>query len=161
MATLRFRGLKEYELQLAKLASGSTDAAKKAVYAGAAVIADAVRASIAALPVDSGVRGSADNLLDSVTPTQLEGLLDGWGIAPMQVQNGYIQTKLGFDGYNKTRTKKYPNGQPNQLIARSVESGTSFRRKHPFVAPAVRASRRAAEEKMAQVLNAEIEKAMK
>lgn len=161
MATLSFKGLAEYELKLSKLASGSRATAERAVYEGASIVADAVRSNINALPVIRNEHGSPDNLIDGVTVVQKKGLLDGWGIAPMQESNGYIHTKLGFDGYNQTKTKKNPNGQPNQLIARSVESGTSIRKKHPVVEPAIKSSRKAAEQKMAQVIDGEIEKIMK
>lgn len=74
----------------------------------------------------------------------------------MQDENGYLNVKLGFDKYNRTHTKKYPDGQPNQLVARGVESGTTWLQKTPFVDPAVRQSRGDAEKKMAEVLDKEI-----
>ena len=64
----------------------------------------------------------------------------------MQNENGYINVKLGFDGYNSVKTKKYPKGQPNALIARVTESGSSYRTKTPFIRPAVRATKKAAEQ---------------
>ena len=80
--------------------------------------------------------------------------------APMQDQNGYLNVKIGFDGYNRTKTDQYPQGQPNQLVARGVESGTSWKQKHPFIWPAVTRARKKAEEKMAEVLDYEIAKLM-
>ena len=78
----------------------------------------------------------------------------------MKDDAGYLNVKIGFDGYNAMRTEKYPQGQPNQLVARGVESGTSWKQKHPFVRPAINASRKRAEAKMAEVLDKEIEKVM-
>ena len=78
----------------------------------------------------------------------------------MQDQNGYLNVKIGFDGYNRTKTDQYPQGQPNQLVARGVESGTSWKQKHPFIRPAVTRARKKAEEKMAEVLDYEIKKIM-
>lgn len=34
--------------------------------------------------------------------------------------------KIGFDGYNNIRSKRWPQGQPNQMVARAIESGTSW-----------------------------------
>ena len=75
-----------------------------------------------------------------------QGLLDGFGVSPMQDDGGYINVKLGFDGYNGVKTKKYPKGQPNALIARVTESGSSYREKTPFIRPAVNASKKQAEQ---------------
>ena len=68
--------------------------------------------------------------------------------------------KIGFDGYNKTKTKKYPKGQPNQVVARGVESGTTWKKKYPFVRPAVERARKAVQAKMAETVDKEIKKVM-
>ena len=81
-------------------------------------------------------------------------MLEGFGIARMQDENGYFNVKVGFDGYNANKTKKWPNGKPNSMIARSIEGGTSWKPKHPFVAPAVNKTKALAEMAMA----AEIDK---
>lgn len=160
MARMRMKGLDEYLLKLSRLNKATPELCGKAIYKGAGIVANAVKASIEELPVIKGEHGSADHPIDGVTPVQKRGLLDGWGISPMRNDNGYINVKLGFDGYNATKTEKFPNGQPNQLIARAVESGTSIRVKHPFVSPAVRKSHKAAEGAMAEVLDEEIKKIM-
>lgn len=46
------------------------------------------------------------------------------------------------------------------MIARAVESGTSLRKKHPFVRPAVKSSRKAAEQAMIETADKEIKKIM-
>ena len=158
MAKFEFKGIDTYIKQLneLQLAAKSTIVGKT-VYAGAAVVADKVRAAIQALP--EGKESDADT--GAVTPAQKRGLLDGFGISPMETEDGYTNVKLGFDGYNSVKTKKYPNGQPNVLIARAVNSGTSFRKKTKFVDKAVTASRKAAEKAMDETCNREIEKVMK
>ena len=62
----------------------------------------------------------------------------------MQNDNGFLNVKIGFDGYNNVRTRTYPKGQPNALIARATESGSSVRKKTPFIRPAVNASKKQA-----------------
>lgn len=158
MAIFTFKGLEEYELKLSRLEAATEKIAGKAIYAGAGVIADAVRKNISSLPnvPPKKAYGTAAAPISGVTSVQKVGLLEGFGISKMELTNGYYHVKLGFDGYNRTKTQKHPGGQPNQLIARSVEGGTSFRSKYPFVSPAVRSSRKAAEQKMKEVLDEEI-----
>lgn len=162
MARFTFSNVDNYVAELKKLADPSTtkEIIGKAIYEGASVVANAVKASIRALPTSEG-RGTSEHPINGVTRIQKAGLIDGFGVAPMKLENGYYNVKVGFDGYNRQKTKQYPNGQPNQLIARSVEAGTSFRRKHPFVAPAVRKTRKQCEETMARVVDEEIQKLIK
>lgn len=72
-----------------------------------------------------------------------------------------MNVKLGFDGYNTVKTNSYPNGQPNVMIARAIESGSSIRDKHPFVRPAVNAAKKECLKKAEEVVNEEISKIMK
>lgn len=161
MARFEFRGIEKYinKLDTFRLVTKDSIIART-TYAGAAVVADAVRKSIEALPVGSG-KADDGGLVDTVTTAQKRGLLDGFGISPMRDDNGFINVKLGFDGYNATRTKKYPRGQPNVLIARSVNSGTTFRKKTKFVDKAVNSAKKAAEAAMDAACSREIEKIMK
>lgn len=161
MARIRFRGLEEYELMLSRLRSRTEEIAGKAIYEGAKIVADAVKENIEALPITRNQRGTPENPIDGITLKQKQGLIDSFGITPMKLEDGVYNVKLGFDGYNDVEGEYWVNGQPNQMIARAVESGTSFRKKHPFVRPAVAATRHQAEAKMAQVIDEEIEKIMK
>ena len=164
MATIKFPGLKEYEKRLSTLGKEGKAIAEKAVYAGAAIIADAVRANINALPAvkdEWGVVAYNNNWSAPLTETAKKGLQDGFGISPPGNEDGILNVKLGFDGYNDMKTKKYPKGQPNAIIARSLESGSSIAKKRPFVAPAVRKTKKAAEETMAKIIDEEIAKIMK
>lgn len=146
MAKLKFQGLEEYEAQLLKLQTVSRTCVGKAIYEGAKVVADAVKENIESIPIDR--RRVSKQMLTGITETQKQGLRDGFGIARIQNENGYVHVKIGFDGYNGATSQKYPNGQPNSVIARSVNSGTSFRQRLPFVDNAVNATKAAAEQKM-------------
>ena len=161
MARFEFSGIDNYIKQLNKLQQSTKDGVVgKTVYAGAAVVADSVRRAIQALPVGDG-RAQGGGLVDTVTLPQKAGLLDGFGISRMKDDDGFVNVKLGFDGYNSTRTEKYPRGQPNALIARSVNSGTTFRKKTKFVDKAVNSAKKAAETAMDAACSREIEKIMK
>jgi len=164
MARITFKGLKEYELKLAALKEVSRDIAGKAIAAGAAVIADQVKTNLNGLnTTDDGLALAA---YSQKKPTYLtrrakDGLIESFGITPMTTDNdGFYNVKLGFDGYNEIKTKKYPKGQPNQLLARACESGSTAMIKQPFMQKAVTSSRKKAESKMAEVLDEEIKKRM-
>ena len=161
MAKITFPGLNDYELMISKLSKGVDDIAGKAIYAGAGIVADAIKENIKALPIVRGYGTEKDPLPGGVTAPQKAGLIDGLGISPMQNDAGFLNVKIGFDGYNATKTEKYPQGQPNQLVARGVESGTSWKKKSPFIRPAINASKQRAEDEMARILDKEIEKVMK
>lgn len=161
MAKITFPGLNDYELMISKLSKGADDIAGKAIYAGAGIVADAIKENIKALPIVRGYGTTENPLPGGVTAPQKAGLIDGIGISPMQSDAGYLNVKIGFDGYNATKTEKYPQGQPNQLVARGVESGTSWKQKKPFIRPAINASKSRAEAEMARILDQEIEKITK
>lgn len=160
MARLQFKGLEEYEAQLLKLRGLTEQMIGEAIYEGAAIVADEVKKGIESLPIDDRY-ATGGTMLHGITQEQKQGLLDGFGIASMQNENGYLHVKLGFNGYNSMKTKNFPNGQPNSMIARSVNSGSSFRQRIPFVDNAVNSAKSRAEEKMKQKLDEAIEKAIK
>lgn len=161
MANFAFRGLEEYAMKLSKLEKGAQEIAGKAIYECAGIITDEIRDEILNIPIATNVSGSSDKKIDSITPGQRQGLLDGLGIAPLRTDRGVWNVKVGFDGYNSIKTPKYPKGQPNVLIARSIESGTSFRKKRPFVRTAVNRVKNIAVQAMKDVVDKEIEKTMK
>lgn len=164
MAKLRISGLQEYQSKIAKLGKDSEDIVKKAVYDGAKVAADEVKARLEALPAvsnDKALAAYREQKPTNLSNAQKTSLIASFGLAPMRNDFGFINTKVGFDGYNKIKTKKYPNGQPNAMIARSVESGSVALLKSPFVRPAATACKAAAEKAMEKRLTDEIEKIMK
>lgn len=116
------------------LAAHSDAAASSAVYGGARTIADGIREAIKNLPSQT----SDGHRRRGVTDEERQGLLDGLGVAQHRRAGGVVDTKIGMDGYNSYRTARYPNGHPNSMVARSVESGTSWLQKTPFIAPTVR-----------------------
>ena len=160
MAKLKLNGLEEYEKQLLHLRDVSHECIGKAVYDGAKEVADAVRREIRGLPIDER-HVSQGEMLHGITAKQKAGLLDGFGISKMEDENGYLHVKLGFAGHNDVKTRMYPAGQPNSVIARSVNSGTSFRAAIPFVDMAVRSTKNAAEQAMKNTLDKEIGRAIK
>ena len=78
----------------------------------------------------------------------------------MEESGDCVNTKAGFDGYGSVKTKKYPKGVPNSMLMRSVESGTSFREKHPTVRPAVNKTRKQAQKIMEEEIDRQIRQRM-
>lgn len=162
MGKLRIKSLDRQMQQLEKLEANVTSIMQSVLYEGAGVVADAIKQALNAIPVDTESRiGTPEDPVVGLQELQKQGLIDSFGISPMRQEKNEHNVLIGFDGYNDVRTKKYPHGQPNQLIARSLEAGTSFRRPHPFVRPTVRKARRTAEKKMQETLQQEIDKIMK
>ena len=156
MATIEFVGIDKYFERLDELGKYSIGLCKRALYDGAAVLANAVRDEINALPTSD-----RDGDPQPVLEYEKDGLLDGLGIAKMKDNNGVISTRVDFDGYNRLKSKKYPSGHPNSMIARAINSGTSKRKKNPFMSRAIRKVRAKAQAAMAARMDADIEEIMK
>lgn len=156
MARIEFTGIDEYFKKLDRLGDKATGVCKRALYDGAAVLADAVRTEVEALPT-TGRNGDPQQILEY----EKQGLLEGMGIAKMRDDGGKISTRVDFDGYNRLRSKAYPNGHPNSMIARAINSGTSKRPKNPFMARAVKKAREKAQQAMAARMDSDINNIMK
>lgn len=145
-------GIDQWAKKMEELGRDITPASKMGIYDAAGIVTEAIAAEIRAMKtVPDFVKFEVPT--DGITQAQKDGLLDGLGISKMDDHGGVIDVKIGFDGYNKTVTKKYKKGQPNAMIARAINSGTSFRTKNRFVARAVTRSRGAAEAAILKRLN--------
>lgn len=151
MAKISFKNLNTYGEKLKQFEDKfeTDDLIEKAVYKGANIVANRIRANLKKLPTDDFRRLSAGGLFVGLSESQKKDLQDGFGLTKIRKdRNGFIHTKAGFDGYGSFPTKSYPRGVPNQLLARATESGSSVRMKTPFVRTAVRATRKEATEAM-------------
>ena len=162
MATIRFSKLRDYELMLGKIGEASKDICGAAIYEGAKIIADEVKNNLNSLNVTTdelAMLKAKKSEPTYITQRAKEGLIKSFGVTPMsQDKDGIYNVKLGFDGYNDVKTKKWPKGQPNQLIARACESGSSAMIKQPFFREAVQKTKKKAESRMAEVLDEKIKK---
>lgn len=166
MAKIDFKGLDEYSKRLEILFKDTEKVVREAVHEGAAVVADEIKAGLKGLPIEEGENGlppvgTAEHKISGVSRKQKSDLIDSFGLAPIENDGGYIQTKAGVDGYGSIPTKKYPNGVPNAMLMRSVESGTTFRNKNPVFRKAVNRSRKRCEDKMAETIDQKIKEIMK
>ncbi len=150
MAKFQFNGMKEYAEYLQRIGANTKEICGAGVYAMAEVVTDKIRANLDALPTEQRKT--------SLSPAQKKGLQEGLCVSPMENDNGYWNVKVGFDGYNKVKTRKYPNGQPNVMIARATESGSSVREKTPFVRTAVASATKPAIQAGQRAIDEEIKK---
>lgn len=127
----------DIERALQKLGEQANEIAKRALYEGAKIFADETRMNLERLPEDTFRFLIDGEKFDGVTRLQKQELLDAFGISKANVDhNGVVSIKLGFKGYSRFKTKTYPKGVPLQMLARSIESGSSVRTKTPFMRPA-------------------------
>ena len=126
-------GGEEFSSKLAGLTGDTAIRVMKAAcYAGADTLADALKNEVQNLPVQHGyMRGKQKrNVIGGHDKKMLQERI---GVSRIDATGDKASVAVGFNGYNDRPTKKYPRGVPIQLIARSIESGSSVREKNPFV----------------------------
>lgn len=143
MAKIVFTGLEQYAEQIAKMANKTDAIVDAALYEGAKVVHEAIIQEV--------------DTVSQLTPVQKEGLKQGCGVARFDRSSGTTHTKIGFTGYNAERTKKWPSGKPNIMIARTICRGNSFTHADDFVKRAVSKSKAASIKAMGD----EVEKRIK
>ena len=125
MATVKFEGLDEYISKLGKLGTDVEGMCKRAVYPAAGIVIEEIKRSCPVSFPDGG------DLRDSAALIRYEN------------KDGFIFTQVVFDGYDR-------KGVPNALKANVYESGSSKQPKRPFIRPAVKRVKLAAEMVIAQ-----------
>ncbi len=143
MATAKWddKKLDEFLDGFSKLTDRSMrEIAGTALYKMAAEVANEVKSKLNGLRTEEEepYKGHRHQYLSE---RQKTGLVNSFGIAKMRAEGNGWNVRLGFDGYNSVVTKKYTGGQPNVMIARSVESGSEWMIKQPFFRPALNASK--------------------
>lgn len=123
------------------------DMAGHSLYVGAAILADELRKNIEALP-ERPRSGKKGEMLKGATKEQKQALLSHMGITKMLNKDGTYDLKIGFQGYDDDITPSYPQGHPVSMIARAIESGTSFLQKTPFITATAKNAKGPAEEAM-------------
>ena len=166
MATWTVAGFDKYFKKLAAMQISTEPIMKAAIYDGVKLAADEVRKSIQALPEQKGWKPEGSTTA-AVRPEEKAALLQGLGVTPINVvDDDFLNAKIGFSGYY---TDKYyyryqsgtGKGVPITLIARALESGTSFSPKIPFMRKTTIKVKKAVVEAMDKKLNKEFEKIMK
>lgn len=157
MATFKFEGVDELISQYRKLQSNTKEMIGASIYNGAGVVMQSVKSAVEGINTEDRF-GTQNDPVSGPSTIQKIGLIHSLGIAPMRQDGTFWNVKIGFDGYNRVKTKRWPNGQPNMMIARSIESGTSWMQKQPFMRKAEQSSRARCEAVMSETIDKEIKK---
>lgn len=137
MVSFKMEGLDKL-IELCKLTERETDKiCGRAIYPGGGIMyQEALRAT-------QGIRTDAlefrrGGMRSGPTEEQKQGLIESLGVAPIRKKRWGMNVKIGYDGYNNVKTGQWAaTGQPNIMIARVVESGTSFMQPQYFMEKAV------------------------
>lgn len=157
MAKMKIEGLEDFGLMLRSLGDKTPAVMAAAVYAGAGVLAEAVKSEIQALPTQEGFLRAGDKRA-YLTRDEKADLLQAVGIARFDHTGGKVTTAVGVEGYSSHPTRKYPGGVPLPIIARSIESGSSVREKNPFMRRAGQNAKGRAQQAMTDAAVAELDK---
>ncbi len=162
MASLSFSGSAEFAEKILALGEKGSEIAKHALYEGAGIVADALRGAIEQLPEGTPKGNSpTGHPFTGLTKEDKEDLLNGLGIARFEEGHNSVGTAISFSGYTRRTEDDFPNGVPLAMIARSMESGSSVRAKHPFVRPTINGIRSKAVGTMGQTANDDIQNIMR
>ena len=132
MATIEFKGIDVYAKRLAELGQSAEGICKYAIYDAAGMVIEAIKENA---PFDTG------------------DLIKSMALAYMQNKDGFVYTKVVFDGYDE-------KGTPNSLKARVLESGSSTRQKKQFIRPAVNRVKKQAENSIEHALDKKLNEIM-
>lgn len=146
--TIDTEGLDELNALLARLGDKAQEVASRSLYTGAGVVADAMTAavrSIAAEPQQPKRRPPEKTPARLPTPEEKAAVVGATGIAKFRKEGGEVHTLIGVTG-NGNGGYASINGHKKavRLIARSINSGTSFMKKQPVFRRAASQSRGAA-----------------
>ena len=137
--TMQYTGLTEFSESLNELANAADDIASKGLYDGARVIADAIAEAVDSLPIDNRYMPTRGKPLNVIGRKDLHEVKAALGIAKFRHEMYSVDTSVGFDGYLSRKEKNYPNGVPIPMVVASIEHGSSFRKKNPFIRKAANA----------------------
>lgn len=135
MAKIILKTPDEIMVKLKRLEGRSEEVCKRAVFAGAGVMADQVKSNLQRVTTKGYSTGDLSASL---------------GIAPIKNEGGEINTKIGFDGYDR-------KGVPNVVKARVLESGSSKQAATPFMRPAINQARDRAKAEMSEAFKETLE----
>lgn len=147
-------GLSEELAKMLQAVEKADEAASKALYKGAGIMADAYKAAANSIPTEKNRFVKPGDPPRHATVAEKNAIARGLGIAKFAHDDDGVDTSVGLNnaGYAANiKTEKYPNGKPIPLIANSINSGSSFIIKYPFA----RMAEAAARTKAVQAMDAE------
>lgn len=146
MPNAKIDGMAAFGGLLDKLSNESESLLKTGLYDANKEIYTEVERELSALPEGR----------HELTPEQKQGLINTLYGSKMQNKDGEVYFIISVTGYNEKKTEKYPKGQPNIMILRSLERGTSYLHKHPVMRKSLNRSKKAAVAAMQNTISKEI-----
>lgn len=138
-------GLSTYCERLLEVSRRTSGICKQAVYVGAGICADHVRAAVLALPD----RCASEPMRKSMA--------DGIGISKIKIDDyGDVYAKIGMEGYiTGIKGKGYwgPKGMPRAYMAHIIDSGGGIGAAYPWIRQTFRKAQESAEKAMENKLN--------
>lgn len=155
--TVSREGMDEITKKIEKMGDDAIPIAKKALYKGAGIVAEEVKtraANIKTAPFHYAVFVQRDP-----SPEEKEIAQKGVGIAKFNTNGNEVNTSIGYSkaGYAMLAGKR----KPIPLIINSINHGTSFMRKQPFVRQAATVGGAKAKDAMVQTMQDEIDAIIK
>lgn len=129
MPKMTIKGMDELISRLERMTTRPEGIVKRALYAGAGVMADALQGALASIPTDEGY-GTDQKPLAGITPEEKAELVGSMGISRMDTRDAQVTVSIGFKGRNA-------DGKRNSTIMKRVESGTSYMKKTPTIRPTI------------------------
>ena len=151
-------GIDDLIAQLQNIENSTDDIMRAVVKEGINVVADTMKAQIRALKTTKDDKYVGKTSKRYATKNEKEGLIESMGYTHIDVREDVYNAKVGFDGYNDTKTKKWPKGQPNPMIANYINRGTSYMIPQPFIDQTKSKSKANAIQTMQDALDREITK---
>ena len=149
-------GMGELIKKVEQLGVKAPDAASKALYEGARVVADAVSSAVQGIATEP-FKYAAGGRTRKPSPEEKRVVQEApHGVAKFQRKITSINTSVGLQnaGYGEMNGKTVPIPK----IANAINSGTSFMKKQPFMRKAFSTSKKAAEAAIESKLREELDK---
>lgn len=156
--TMKTEGMDGISSMLEKIEKAAPAIASKALYEGAGIMAEEIRAGAEGIQT-APFRG-AGRVWRYPSPEEKEILVEaGAGIAKFDRNGAEVDTSVGYSktGYAELGTET----KPIPLIANAINSGTSFMRKQPFFRKAARIGGQKAMAAMTRYIEYQIDKMSK
>ena len=152
--TMKTDGLDELGKQLARMGDKAQDIASSALFDGAGVMADGINGGVKNIRTDT-FRYAAGGKTRLPSPQEKAALERKAGIAKFRKSTDGVDTLVGFgrSGYTQIAGKR----KATIVIARSINSGTSFMKRQPVIRKAVTQNTAAAEKAIISKANQMIE----
>ena len=159
MAKVKTTGLNETLKMLESIERNTDEILEDVLREGARIATDEMRSQISKLRTSDEYEGG--NGKRYAKKSDVQGLLDSLGFAPVRFNNSVVDSNVGFDGYNNNKTKKYPKGHANRMVANAINRGTSFMIAQPFINRTKKAAEAKCNQEMQKKLDEEIQKLTK